>query len=53
MEISKKELCKSLEELVAWMQRGDSKTNVNPSIMVSRPVIGDRFEECWSWLSTI
>ncbi|MQG03190.1 MAG: iron-containing alcohol dehydrogenase family protein [SAR202 cluster bacterium] len=53
MKISKKELSRSLEELVTWMQRGDSKTNGNPSIMVSNPVTGDRFEECWSWLSTI
>jgi len=38
MKISRKELSRSLEGLVTWTHRGDSKANGNPSIMVSRPV---------------
>ena len=48
LEMTKEELRLGLEALPEWMARNNSN-----SIMRREPVIGDKFEECWSWLQTI
>jgi hypothetical protein len=50
MDITKEELRGGLEETINWLQRDDGKSN---SVIVTEPIRGARFEECWSWLNTI
>jgi glycerol dehydrogenase-like iron-containing ADH family enzyme len=49
MEISKEELRKGLDATIDWLQRGGTSN----SVIVTEPIVGARFEECWSWLSAV
>ena len=50
MDISKEQLRGALEETINWLQRGGTPSN---SVLVTEPIAGARFDECWSWLTNI
>lgn len=52
MDISREQLRKGLEELPKWMGDKASGRDVD-SIMRREPIVGPRFDRCWSWLQGV
>jgi len=52
MNLKKEEMRRGLEGLPRWLSAEVQGRDVD-SVMNREPIVGDLFEECWAWLSSI